>query len=94
MTQLLPQALQACLTAAKKLPVEPSQLSRPASPPSHCGLFFDLWRNVLLVAPGLGMPELAQKFGPQPDWLAPATLATWTHRRVQCGDLGLAVGAY
>lgn len=93
MTQLAAQTLDACLAAAKKLPVEPSTLVRPAAAPGHCGVFFGLWRNVVAIAPTLGMPELAQKHGPQPEWLSPAAPAR-AHRRVQCGDLSLDVGAY
>ncbi|HSV48512.1 MAG TPA: hypothetical protein VLJ58_22175, partial [Ramlibacter sp.] len=93
MTQLVGQTLDACLTAAKKLPVEPSTLVRPAAAPGHCGVFFGLWRNVMAIAPTLGMPELGEKHGPQPKWLLPAAPAS-VHRRVQWGDLALEVGAY
>jgi len=94
MTQLVSRAFNACVAAAHKLPVEPSPLVPPDRIPGSCGVFFELWRNVMAIAPGLGMTELAQKYGEQPEWLWPVPPPAWAHRHVRCGDLTLAVGAY
>lgn len=94
MTQLVSRVMDACLAASQKLTIEPSPLVPPERMPHHCGVFFELWRNVLAIAPALGMPELTQKYSEQPEWLWSATPPTWGHRQVQYGDLTLAVGAY
>lgn len=94
MTQQVAKLLDACLAAARKLTTEPSPLVPPEQAPRACGVFFELWRNVLAIAPTLGMAELIQKFGSQPEWLWPASPPAWAHRQLQCGDITLAVGAY
>lgn len=92
MVPLVEQAYAECCNAAKLLPVDRSQISRPSQPPAHCNPFGEMWTTIAWSAEKLGMADIAEQFHSRPTWLQiDATINP--NRQVDVGGQVLVLGA-
>lgn len=89
---LVEHAYMACCNAAKLLPVNGSQLSRPSQPPAHCNPFGEMWTNIAWLAEKLGMASIGEQFRSCPAWLQNDATVN-PHRHVAVADQALVLGA-
>ncbi len=94
MMQLVPKALQECHNAAEKLTTEKSPLFKPDRPPEYCGVFFELLGNITMIAPRLGMSELALSCQLRHELLWQGGLRANSNRLTKYEDFELVLGAY